>query len=133
MSIMDKTNPVPTVDIIIQYKGGFVIIRRKFEPLGWALPGGFVDYGESLEHAAVREAKEETCLDVKLLNILGVLSEPGRDPRGRTVSIVYEAEMIGGKLQGSRETEEVKWFDTMPDKVAFDHANVLKDVMKHGV
>jgi ADP-ribose pyrophosphatase YjhB (NUDIX family) len=98
-------NPVPTVDIIIEIGNKIVLIERKHEPFGWAIPGGFVDYGECLEDAARREAKEETSLDVKLKFLLGVYSSPKRDPRRHTVSAVYVATARANpKLQTMRRT-----------------------------
>ena len=93
-------NPVPTVDIIIEIqredgKEGIVLIKRKNPPHGWAIPGGFVDYGESLEEAAVREAKEETSLDVQLKKQLHTYSDPDRDPRQHTISTVFVASARG--------------------------------------
>src|SRR5574337_953175 len=89
-------NPLPTVDIIIELKGrGIVLIERKNEPKGWAIPGGFIDVGESAEDAAVREALEETSLKVRLKAQLHAYSDPKRDPRGPTVSIVFVAEAEG--------------------------------------
>ena len=82
-------NPLPTVDIIIEVVGGIVLIERKNKPLGWALPGGFVDYGESLEQAAVREALEETGLAIRLIQQLKTYSDPNRDPRHHTLSTVF--------------------------------------------
>src|SRR5512136_648217 len=89
-------NPIPTVDIIIEIESkGIVLIKRKNPPHGWAIPGGFVDYGESLEEAAVREAKEETNLDVKLVRQLHTYSDPNRDPRHHSISTVYVAKAKG--------------------------------------
>ena len=88
-------NPIPTVDIIIAVEGGIVLIMRKNNPVGWAIPGGFVDYGESLEDAAVREAKEETSLDVVLGDQLHTYSRPDRDPRQHTISTVFTATAAG--------------------------------------
>jgi ADP-ribose pyrophosphatase YjhB (NUDIX family) len=89
-------NPVPTVDIIIELEdGGIVLIRRKNPPPGWAIPGGFIDYGESAEEAAVREAWEETSLQVQLIELLHVYSDPKRDPRGHTISTVFIARASG--------------------------------------
>ncbi len=124
-----------TVDVAVTEGNRVLLVKRKWDPYAgyWALPGGFVEEDETVENAAVREVKEETGLDVKLLNIWGVLSDPGRDPRMRTVSIVYNAEKIGGEMATSRETEEVEWFDVMPERIAFDHAKVIKDVMGNGV
>ncbi|MBC8019494.1 MAG: NUDIX hydrolase, partial [Verrucomicrobia bacterium] len=90
--IRQYRNPFPTVDIIIETGSGIVLIERKNPPHGWALPGGFVDYGESLEAAAVREAREETSLEVSNLRLLGCYSDPGRDDRMHTISTVYVAE-----------------------------------------
>src|SRR3990172_5771919 len=89
-------NPVPTADVIVEMPGGgIVLIRRKNPPHGWALPGGFVDYGESLESCAVREAKEETGLDVELIHQLGSWSDPSRDARRHTITTVYVARHLG--------------------------------------
>ena len=93
----------------------------------WALPGGFVDYNESVDNAAIRETKEETGLDVKLIKLVGVYSEPGRDPRRHTVSVTYLAEEIGGKLRAEDDAKEVKTFKEPPEELAFDHLKMLKD------
>jgi 8-oxo-dGTP diphosphatase len=121
-------NPAPTVDIIIAYGGGIVLIKRRNPPLGWALPGGFVDYGESVEHAAAREAKEETNLDVEGLTLLGVYSDPARDPRGHTISTVFTARGKGD-LTGQDDAAEAAVFavDNLPEPLAFDHAKILAD------
>src|SRR5712692_4564121 len=96
MSKQERKNPLPTVDIIIEIAGrGIVLIERKNPPHGWALPGGFVDYGESLEHAAVREAKEETSLEVKLIEQFHGYLDPKRDPRHHTISTVFIATAEG--------------------------------------
>ncbi len=91
----EHRNPVPTVDIIIELPDGIVLIQRKNPPEGWALPGGFVDYGESLEQAAVREAKEETSLDVELVRQLHTYSDPSRDTRFHTITTVFIATATG--------------------------------------
>jgi len=123
--------PAPTVDIIIAYGGGIVLIRRKNPPYGWALPGGFVDYGESVEHAAAREAKEETNLEVDGLTLLGVYSDPARDPRGHTISTVFTARG-SGDLRGQDDAAAAAVFtlDNLPDLV-FDHARILADYREH--
>jgi ADP-ribose pyrophosphatase YjhB (NUDIX family) len=122
-------NPLLTVDIIIELEGkGIVLIKRRNPPLGWAIPGGFVDYGESLESAAVREAREETSLDVALRYLLGAYSDPGRDPRHHTVSVVFVAEAEGTPRAGD-DAGEIGIFhrDSLPDSLAFDHRKILED------
>jgi 8-oxo-dGTP diphosphatase len=122
-------NPVPTVDIIIEVAGrGVVLIERKNIPHGWALPGGFVDYGESLEAAAVREAKEETSLEVQLIEQFYTYSDPSRDPRKHTISTVY----IGtaqGIPQGADDAKRAKIFTKgqLPNPIVFDHPRILSD------
>ncbi|MFQ5822744.1 MAG: NUDIX domain-containing protein [bacterium] len=125
--------PSLTVDIIIevlkiQNEMGIVLIQRKNYPFGWAIPGGFVDYGESLEAAAVREAKEETSLEVKLKRVLGVYSDPKRDPRGHTISVVFVAESSGKPAAGD-DAGDLRIFTKkeLPKNLAFDHANILED------
>jgi 8-oxo-dGTP diphosphatase len=121
--------PLATVDVIIETEAGIVLVRRRNPPLGWALPGGFVDPGESVAHAARREAREETGLDVELIELLGVYSDPTRDPRGLyTISTVF----IGrarGKPVGGDDAAEARAFapDAMPDGIAFDHPTILAD------
>lgn len=126
------TTPPVTVDIIIeladQEPRPIVLIKRKYPPYGWALPGGFVDVGESLEQAALREAAEETCLTVVLLTLLGCYSDPARDPRGQTVSAVYIAEARGTPQAADDAAEAVVFnLDTLPEQLAFDHAMILDD------
>lgn len=120
-------NPLPTVDIIIEAKGGIVLIERKNEPLGWALPGGFVDYGESLEQAAVREAFEETSLQVTLTRQFKSYSAPDRDPRHHTVSTVFIATAEGIPAAGD-DAGRADIF-SQPDlpPLVFDHATILAD------
>jgi ADP-ribose pyrophosphatase YjhB (NUDIX family) len=123
-------NPFPTVDIIIELEGGgIILIRRANPPHGWALPGGFVDYGESLEEAARREALEETSLGVELLGQLGAYSEPGRDPRHHTISVVFVAGAREGVPKAADDAREVGVFteETLPFPLAFDHAQILAD------
>jgi ADP-ribose pyrophosphatase YjhB (NUDIX family) len=126
-------NPLLTVDIIIEVEGkGVVLIMRRNPPLGWAIPGGFVDYGESLESAAAREAREETSLEVKLRYQLGAYSDPGRDPRQHTVSVVYVAEAEGSPRAGD-DAREIGIFQrhSLPDSLAFDHRKILEDYFNH--
>ena len=121
-------NPFPTVDIIIEFQGGIVLIERKNPPHGWALPGGFVDYGESLEDAAVREAREETSLEINNLRLLGCYSDPRRDERMHTISTVYIADGCG-LPQAADDAAEVGIFqlDNLPGHLCFDHAVILAD------
>lgn len=126
-------NPLPTVDVIIEIETedgqkGIVIINRKNPPYGWALPGGFVDYGESLEQAAVREAKEETSLDIRLECQMHTYSDPKRDPRKHTISTVYIAQAKGHPVARD-DAREVKVCtkDELNFPLAFDHAQILAD------
>ncbi|GAB4388657.1 MAG: NUDIX hydrolase [Thermodesulfovibrionales bacterium] len=124
-------NPVPTVDIIIEYQGGIVLIARRNPPLGWALPGGFVDYGETLEEAAVREAREETGLSVELTRQFHTYSDPRRDPRGHTISTVFVARGTGS-LRAADDAAEAGVFTegSLPGDIAFDHRGILEDYFK---
>jgi len=123
--------PSLTVDAIIELTDRpdhpIVLIERRYPPPGWALPGGFVDVGETVERATVREALEETCLEIELVSLLGVYSDPTRDPRGHTVSVVYVARATGEP----RAEDDAKNIDIFsPDKVpelAFDHDRILQD------
>ncbi len=121
-------NPAPTVDIIIRYMNGIVLVERKNPPPGWALPGGFVDYGETLEHAAVREALEETGLGVRLVRQFHTYSDPARDSRQHTISTVFEAE-AEGKAEAGDDAAKVGVFaaGALPENMAFDHRRILED------
>ncbi len=130
--VVKYLNPIPTVDIIIETaKGGIVLIKRKNPPFGWALPGGFVDYGESLESAAIREAKEETSLTVEIRYQLGAYSDPARDPRHHTITVVFVAR-AAGEPTASDDAMEAGLFgpDSLPDNLAFDHKAILQDYFK---
>jgi len=127
----EHRNPFPTVDIIIEVEGGIVLIERKNPPHGWAIPGGFVDYGETVEAAAVREAKEETGLDVQLTGLLGVYSDPSRDPRHHTISTVFVASATGQPVaDDDAAAAGVFTENTLPDDIAFDHREILKDYFR---
>ena len=125
-------NPIPTVDIIIEIEAkGIVLINRKNPPYGWAIPGGFVDYGESLEEAAVREAREETNLDVELARQFHTYSDPTRDPRHHTITTVYIAKGKG-ILEARDDALQIGIFSDMnlPEDMAFDHRKILDDYFK---
>ena len=119
-------NPFPTVDIIIENGGGIVLIERLNEPHGWAIPGGFVDYGESLEEAARREAFEETGLKVELMGQFHTYSDPSRDSRQHNISTVFIAKADGTPKAGS-DAKKAKVFTTLPNPLVFDHAKILND------
>jgi 8-oxo-dGTP diphosphatase len=123
--------PPIAADVIAEIGDRIVLIERKTFPLGWALPGGFVDVGETVEHAAVRELMEETSLTVELRALLGVYSKPERDPRGQTVTVVYV-----GRAQGTPEArDDAKGIGLYPPTapplpLAFDHAEILGDYLR---
>ena len=121
-------NPFPTVDIIIHFGGGIVLIERHNPPHGWALPGGFVDYGESLESAACREAREETGLTLENLRQFRAYSDPARDPRQHNISLVFTA-LGQGTLASGDDAASARVFalDTLPSPLCFDHGQILAD------
>lgn len=126
--------PLLAADVIIELRDRadvpIVLIRRKNPPLGWALPGGFVDVGESVERAAVREAEEETALRVTLKVLLGCYSDPRRDPRGHTASLVYIAEATGEpRAQDDAAGVAVFSPEAMPSPLVFDHERILHDYL----
>lgn len=124
-------NPLPTVDIIIEIQNGIVLIERKNKPYGWALPGGFVDYGESLEQAAIREALEETNLQVTLQGQLRTYSDPDRDPRHHTISTVFIATGEGSPQAGDDAANLGIFSQQNLPKLVFDHARILDDYYKY--
>ncbi len=126
---MTSRQPRLTVDVIIELAGGrVVLIRRKNPPRGWALPGGFVDWGESLETAAVREAREETGLKVSLVRQMHTYSDPGRDPRGHTVSTVFVGRAAGEPVAGDDAAGAAAFNrEALPPDLAFDHGRILED------
>jgi ADP-ribose pyrophosphatase YjhB (NUDIX family) len=121
-------NPVPTVDVIIESPEGILLIKRKNPPYGWALSGGFVDYGETVEEAIIREAREETGLDIQNVRQFHSYSAPDRDPRQHTISIVFTAQATGNP-KASDDAQEVRFFlwDNLPNNIAFDHRQILED------
>jgi 8-oxo-dGTP diphosphatase len=128
--------PALTVDILIELvdRPGrpIVLIERRYPPPGWAIPGGFVDVGETAEQAAVREAREETSLDVTLTTLLGVYSDPRRDPRSHTASVVYVGQ-ARGTPRAEDDARALGVFDprSPPSPLAFDHARILADFLKY--
>ena len=125
---MEPRGPRLTVDAIIEFRGGVVLIKRKYPPPGWAIPGGFVEIGETVEDAAVREAREETGLTIRLIRQMHTYSDPARDPRGHTVSVVFVAEG-SGELRADDDAAEAGVFQrgALPGEIAFDHARILED------
>lgn len=127
---MKYKNPIPVVDIIISSEKGVVLIKRKRKPAKgkWAFPGGFINYGESAEEAAIRETKEETNLKVKIKKLFSVYSIPSRDPRGHLISIVYLAEIREGDLKPKDDASDIRFFKEIRAKdLAFDHAKILRN------
>lgn len=128
--------PLLTVDIIIEMldrdNHPIVLIERKNPPYGWAIPGGFVDIGETVENAARREALEETCLEVTLTELLGIYSDPQRDARGHTVSAVYIAQ-ASGTANARDDAANLQFFDlsALPRELAFDHKQILEDFRRY--
>ena len=125
-------NPALAVDVVV-VKGNKILLVERGQPPHqgeWALPGGFVEYGETLEAAAKREVQEETGIAIDLSAILGVYSDPERDPRGHTVSVVFVGKMIGGQLQGGDDAAEAMWYDVndlREERLAFDHEMIVQD------
>jgi len=129
---MNYKSPKLTVDGIVLKDGKILLIKRKNQPFEgkWALPGGFVEYGEKTEDATVREVFEETGLKTKINHLVGVYSDPNRDPRGHTVSIVYILDICNGELKSGDDARDVKFFDlkNLPD-LSFDHEGIIKEVL----
>jgi ADP-ribose pyrophosphatase YjhB (NUDIX family) len=129
MAVQHK-KPVPVVDIIIRMDDGVVLIKRNKNPLGWALPGGKIRYGETAEQAANREAVSETSLFVDDIQQFGVYSDPERDPRKHTISVVFTARANGEQFPvGDKDAEDVGIFteDMLPSPIVFDHEEILQD------
>lgn len=135
-TLVAHRNPTPTVDLIIELSDrsqlAIVLIERRNPPLGWALPGGFVDYGESVETAAKREAQEETGLEVTLVEQFHVYSDPDRDPRQHTLSVVFLA-TASGTPQAGDDAQNLQVFDLdkLPTNLCFDHDSILRDYQNY--
>jgi 8-oxo-dGTP diphosphatase len=126
-------SPLPTVDVIAELPGGgIVLVRRKHPPPGWALPGGFVEAGESAAVAARREFQEETGLQVELLELFHVYSDPARDPRGPTLGVVFTGRASGTPV-GADDAAEARVFPlgSLPTPLAFDHGLILADYRRY--
>jgi len=129
-AVKQYRNPLPTVDVIIEINSGIILIQRKNPPFGWALPGGFVDYGESLEDAAVREALEETSLGISDLRLVGCYSDPHRDSRMHTISAVYAAKASGTPIAADDASAlAVFSLEELPKQLCFDHSKILADYL----
>ncbi len=130
---MRYKNPSVTVDGIIERNNEILLIKRGREPFKgmWALPGGFVEYGEIVEDAVKREIKEETGLITEVRHLLGVYSKPDRDPRGHTISIVFVLDVLGGKLKEGDDASDTRFFSVgqLPN-LAFDHKDIIKDYLR---
>ncbi|MDQ4074344.1 MAG: NUDIX hydrolase [Thermoproteota archaeon] len=131
-------NPAPTIDVIIQENTNsnrILLVRRAKDPFKdhLSLPGGFVNYGETVEDAAKREAEEELAVKVELLDILGVYSDPERDPRGHIMSVTFIGKIVEGQVRANDDAAEFEWIDIekMKDmQLAFDHSKILSDFKK---
>ncbi len=123
--------PPIAADVIVEVGPQIVLIERKNFPFGWAIPGGFVDFGETVEQAAVREVREEVSLDVELRALLGVYSRPDRDPRGHTITVVYIGRALGTPIAAD-DAQRVGVFspEQLPSPLALDHAEILADYLK---
>jgi 8-oxo-dGTP diphosphatase len=130
---MQRKSPAITVDAIILKDHSILLVQRKHEPFQglWALPGGFVEYGETTEQAVIREVREETGLETRVHGLLGVYSDPGRDPRGHTITVAYLVTPVGGTLMTGDDAALVRYFkhDELP-RLAFDHTMIVKDAFK---
>ncbi len=116
------------MDLIIEYNDGIILVKRKNPPPGWALPGGFVDYGESIESAAIREAKEETGLEVELVRQFHTYSDPKRDPRHHTITTVLIARAKGRPSAGDdAKAAGIFRRENLPEQIAFDHRDIITD------
>ncbi len=128
---MNYKIPKVTVDGIIKKENKILLIKRKNNPFknSWALPGGYIEYNEKTEEAVIREIFEETGLETDVVKLIGVYSDPERDPRGHTISIIYELEIIKGKLKPGDDASDAKYYNLnkLPDNLAFDHKIIIYD------
>ena len=129
--VVGPETPKLVVDVVIPSERGVVLIRRASEPFAgqWALPGGFVELGETVEEAAAREAAEETGLAVEVARLIGVYSEPERDPRGHNVSVAFLVRVLSGELAAGTDASEVSVLDPSSVELAFDHRRIIDDAL----
>jgi 8-oxo-dGTP diphosphatase len=130
---MRYKNPKITADGAVIKKNKILLIKRKNEPFKgrWALPGGFVEYGEKVEETVIREVYEETGLKTNVKRIVGIYSDPNRDPRGHIVTIVYLLDILGGKLKSDSDASDAKFFNTKDlPKLSFDHNLIINDILR---
>ena len=129
---MHYKNPALTVDGVLFHNDSLLLIKRKNPPFKdcWALPGGFVEYGETTEHAIQREMKEETSLDTTITKLIGVYSDPNRDPRGHTISVVYVLQAKDMQPHAGDDAAQVRFFNisALPP-LAFDHEHIIRDAI----
>ncbi|MBU0496496.1 MAG: NUDIX hydrolase [Candidatus Thermoplasmatota archaeon] len=133
---MAHKSPKVTVDAVLLKDSSVLLVKRRYPPFEgyWALPGGFVEYGETTETAVLREMVEETGLQVRVERLIGVYSNPTRDPRGHTISVVYKVIYKSGELIAGDDAAAVKYFNAMQlPPLAFDHEKILSDIQKVGV
>lgn len=129
---MEYRNPKPTVDVVVECEGGIVLIERSNPPFGWALPGGFVDEWERVEDAACREVHEETGLQVVLETLLYVYSDPQRDPRHHTITVVFIGQAEGVPQAGDdAKNAQVFPLDSLPSSLVFDHKEIVQDYLNY--
>lgn len=130
---MDYKSPKLTADGAILKDNKILLIKRKNDPFRgkWALPGGYVEYGEKVEDTVAREVYEETGLSTKIRDLIGIYSDPNRDPRGHTVTVVYLLDIQNGELKGGDDALDAKFFDLndLPE-LSFDHKIIIKDVIR---
>lgn len=132
-AVLKYKNPAPTADVVAIQDGKVLMILRKNPPKGWALPGGFIEYGETAEQAAARELQEETGLQASRLRLIGVYSDPDRDTRYHTLTVAF-AVAVSGTLRAGDDALEACWFPIgeLPDLIAFDHRRVIADAIRLG-
>ncbi len=131
LTLAGPETPKLMVDVVIPSEDGVVLVRRGSEPFEgqWALPGGFVEVGETVREAAVREAAEETGLAVEVSRLVGVYSEPDRDPRGHNVSVAFLVRVLSGQMQAGSDASEIEDIDPDAVELAFDHSRIITDAL----